>query len=252
MTKEDLDDITREKTLVDVYRYVTSRIWVRPIYLVTRAVVFVLLIVSGIVSGASAVDLGGRVREWSAFGFNFAATVLGILLAGFAIFSTIATTALVEPLAAFKEEKSNLSYLKYTAGHFMSVFIPYVLFLLLHGIVMLFGWYGGPFTKAVTWLGVISHVDIGRYSSVLMMAIVGTFFVHLLIVLQSFVFNVYAAFMFMARTKLELDSIEQQRASEQGRTGRSRFASVQPAQTSNDDDKSAIEAHQHAERRGKR
>ncbi len=226
MRKEDLDDITREKNLVEVYRHVTRQIPVRPFYRAVTAVIFVLLMLSGLASSASAVDLGARVREWSSFGFNFAATVLGILLAGFAIFTTITTSALVEPLATIRHKESGLSYLKYTAGHFMSIFIPYVVFLLLHGLIMLFGWYGGPVTKLVSWLSAALDPNIGRYAATLMLAIVGTFFAHMLIVLQSFVFNVYASFMFMAQGKLELDELERKKASEQGRTTKARIAEL--------------------------
>lgn len=203
MTDEELADITREKSLWDVHRDVTRKIRSRPLYKWIVGGTFVALVLAGIFSQAPARTLGDEVREWSAKGFAFSVGVIGILIAGFAIFSTIAGTDIVRPLALHKEEKSGLSYLKYTAGCFMLVFIPFLAFIAMHLLVMLLGWRDGPVTQLVTALSSLLGVDVGRGGAVLAMGGVGAFLVHLAIVLQAFVFNVYATFMFMARMRIE-------------------------------------------------
>jgi cytochrome bd-type quinol oxidase subunit 2 len=181
MLKDDLDDITAEESLADVYRNVTSRIPTRRAYVVVPIVVAALVLVSGLLS--KDIDLGARVRDWATTIFGFASSVLGILLAGFAIFSTVSTSSLVGHLVQHKEPTSGLSYLKYVTGHFMIVFVSYTAYLAFYAVVMLFGWSGSPVARIVEWLGV------AKPGASLMMAIVGAFFVHLIIVLQSFVFR---------------------------------------------------------------
>jgi hypothetical protein len=208
MTKEDLEDITREKTLVDVYRNVIKRIPERRGYRVVTWMLFAAVLGAGLFSGVPGNELGKTAREWSSTVFQFAYSVLGILLAGFSIFSTISTSHLVKPLAEIKEDKTGLSYLKYIVGHFMAVFVSYTIFLALHAAGLVLGWVGGPVTQLAGWLGHIFAFDAFKVGASVAMAIVAAFFVHLIIVLQSFVFNTYHAFMFMVRANIEIPKDE--------------------------------------------
>lgn len=219
MTKDELSELTAEKTLYDVYRKVVRRLPNRPVYRLLVVVIFVLVLAAALLCDVPITTLSKLTRDWSSGIFNFAGTVLGILLAGFTIFSTLAGTDLVGPLARFKEKQSNLSYLKYTAGHFMHVFIWYVLFLFVYALVMFFGWEGGPATLFARWLAATSGASAARFATALGTAFIGAFFAQLIIVLQSFVFNVYASFMFMVRGKLELDEVKARRNSGGGAAG---------------------------------
>jgi hypothetical protein len=208
MKQSELDNITSEKSLYDVYKAVVQPIKLRRLYIGLMAATFIGLIASGYGVGVSAVEIGNRVREWSGLGFNFAATVLGILLAGFTIFSTVSMSDLARPLAERKRKDTGLSYLKYIAGHFMAVFIQYAMFIAMHVTISLFGWYGGPTTKLVTWLSITTGTNLGLHAAVLMLGIVGTWFAYLIMVLFSFIFNVYHSFMFMSRAKIQSDMVK--------------------------------------------
>jgi hypothetical protein len=216
VTDEELSDITAEKSLFDVYRNIVRRLPGKRVYQLIVILVFAAVLTAAIASDAPLSVLSKLARDWSAAIFNFAATVLGILLAGFSIFSTIAGTDLVEPLATIRDPKSGrLSYLKVTAGRFMEVFIWYVLFLIFYAIVMLFGWEGGPATMLARWLSRVWGTEVARIVTAIGLSIVGAFFAKLIVVLQSFVFNVYASFMFMARGKLHIEDNKRKKDAEE-------------------------------------
>ena len=205
MRSEDLEDITRDKTLLDVYNNVVRRIHGRRLYKVIPILVFALVLVSGLMADSSA-KLGDRARDWGLIVFQYAYSVLGILLAGFTIFSTISMSDLVRHLVGLKEPTTGLSYLKYITGHFIGVFISYMVYLAVYGLVFLFGWPGGPAYEITAWLATLTGwPTIWKLGPSIVMATVGAFLVHLILMLQSFVFNVYNAFMFMVRAKLETD-----------------------------------------------
>jgi hypothetical protein len=202
---DPLEDLTSEKTLLDVYRNVVRRLPSKRSYTVATIVVAVLVFLATYLSPLSAAELGARAREWCNFLAAYVVGIVAILLAGFTFLQLLAMSDLVGPMVSLKEPKSGLSYLKYVAGHFMRVFIPYVLFLFIFAFVMLFGFLGGPATLLANWLGSALGPWAARALSAVGLSLLGGYFAHLLLEIQGFVFNVYASFMFMARGKLELD-----------------------------------------------
>lgn len=231
MNDEELNDLTSEKTLLDVYWKVVRRLPTKLAYRLVVVLAFLLVLGSSLESEATTSLLAKRARDWSSSTFGFASTVLGILLAGFTIFSTLAGTALIGPLARLKERRSGLPYVKFTAGRFMHVFIWYVAFLFVYACVMLFGWEGGPLTQFAHFLARNYGSTTARFSTALGLSLLGAFFVHLLVVLQSFVFNVYASFMFMVRGKLELERAAEgrdgdEKASADAEVARARLAAI--------------------------
>src|ERR1019366_6994147 len=81
-TRDELDELTKEDTLLDVYRLVVRRLPRRPIYRWIVVGAYLLIVVAALSSSTTAGEIASRTREWALTFFNFAATVLCILLAG--------------------------------------------------------------------------------------------------------------------------------------------------------------------------
>lgn len=200
-TPDPLRDLTEgESSLLDLAR-LSSRIRGRWSYRAVVVLMFVLVFATALWSRASVLEIADQSRNVANVTFQYAATILGIVIAGFAIFSTVATSDAVKPLARIQRAQTGTSELKHLALHFVAAFIPYLLFIGIEALVIGFGWHGGPVTRLAKSLG----SEPSRYFASGFLAFFAAWLVHLLIVLQSFVFNVYKAFMTIARARLELE-----------------------------------------------
>ena len=205
-----------ERTPLDLYRLV-QKLPTRRGYWVLRAGVFVLVLAGSLWAGTPVTELGRQVRDVSTATFQFASTILGIVIAGFAIFTTVATSSVVQPLVSIPRKSLKTSELKYLTLHFIAAFIPYLAFIGLHALVMTFGSFGGPVTRLAGMMG----SELSRWAAAGFLAFLAAYLVHLAITLQSFIFNVYKAFMTMARAKIELEQSVTSQSSVQSTTAKS-------------------------------
>ena len=141
--------------------------------------------------------VGERVRDVSDKMFGFAATVLGIVIAGFAIFATISQSNIVVALAVRRKDDPVLP-LRRIALHFAGACVPYVVFVAYYLLLISFGWFGGPVTLVANALeqGVAKALGAGIFGIVVWGA------ARLLVTLATLVTNIYTSFMLLAGAKI--------------------------------------------------
>lgn len=185
-------DLTSEKSLWDVYklsrRILPSKFQVSIVVTVT----VLLALNSFILTDDNSVVLED-VRNWAEMGFNFSITTLGFLIAGFTIFATLSKPKMMLAMMDHINKETGLPTLKYNFFAFMKVFIAYISFSFLFLTIVLFGQKDGFLGNVIDLLP--HSVCIKLILIKTFYAIVGGSFVYLLLLLKSFVFNIYAIVM---------------------------------------------------------
>lgn len=201
--KDAKNDILREKSLWDAYRQsrlIPSNSWFNA---VTTIICVVLLAVFLYFDCTEPDALAKRLAKFALDGITFASTILGFLVAGFTVFATITKPELFVFMAIRKHSKTNLSWLKYNFFRFIDVFIAYLIF---GGYCLLVRvLYEEDSGNVVFWLASFSaepsavKADITKILYLLLMGL----FVQVLLLLKSFIFNVYHVVMTAIRWELE-------------------------------------------------
>lgn len=201
MTDFDPADLTKEKSLFDVYR-LCRRLPRRPSRTVFESCVLALLVLYAAITDESTSILAERVRVWADTGFAFSVAILGFLLAGFTIFATMTRMDLAVEMAKTIHKRTGLSYLKYNFAAFLSVFIKYLAFVAAYICLRLFAAPGGLVSIV---LGEITETPQLEKRIIVLVGIVGVgfFLMHLVVTLSAFVFNVYHAVMTAIRWEIE-------------------------------------------------
>ena len=196
-------ELTKEKTLIALYRAIRAvprgrhyRYW----WIETG--VAMPLAASIFLPHIDVRSVMRMCREVWATGLSFAASVFGILLAGFTIFATMTTSEFAPALVKSPHEESGLPYLKYMSLLFVRVFVEYLEFMAIALLIQLFASPGGPAGAlagcVVPYVGPWFWPTLAAASAFLTAMAV----FHLVVELQSFVFNIYITVMGMARIKV--------------------------------------------------
>jgi len=123
-------------------------------------------------------------------GFALGAQVLGFLIAGFTIFATLTKPSLFRRMAVKIHKQTGLTYLKYNFYAFVQVFIHYITFTIASLLVVLLGTPKGPGSEVLEY--VCSNTDSGKsFVSRFIFCLMLTWFIYVLVLLKSFVFNIY-------------------------------------------------------------
>lgn len=192
----DPTELTSEKSLWNVY-VLSRRIrasWVQ-VALNTLAVAF--LAINSFLLQPTTAPLLTDARSWANSGFNFTITTLGFLIAGFTIFMTVAKPDMMLAMMDHLDKETGLPTLKKNLFAFMRVFIAYLVCAGIYLFVILFCQSGGVASSLVKLLPASSCVrdvliKVGY-------VVLGSSFVYLLLMLKSFIFNVYAIVMNILR-----------------------------------------------------
>lgn len=143
------------------------------------------------------------IREVADAGFAFTTAILGFLIAGFAIFASITKPGVFILLAKLDHKREGISRLQFIFFNFLLVFIHFLTFLGLCLIVKVTLYSGGPLSGALRWaaeswrIGIIIGVS-------LMFAAMTAWLVFLLMLLKSFIWNLYQAVLVTILTEAEL------------------------------------------------
>lgn len=186
------EDLTSEKSLWDVY------LLSRRIPPSMSQVIFVLFTMSALgVNAFLLIEdesvLLHDVRKWAEFGMSISITTLGFLIAGFTIFATLSKPEMMLAMMDHTNQKVDLPTLKYNFFTFMKVFVAYIFIAIAYLMIMLFGQVDGLFSNLVK---IISNGDCTKIILIkVSYVLVGGSFVYLLLLLKSFVFNIYATIM---------------------------------------------------------
>ena len=189
--------LTAEKSLFQVYlkaRKVASSPWNSRVAWLTFVLVALglglnsyfataLVPLSAIVSG---------VREISEIGFSFTTSILGFLIAGFAIFASLTKPEVFVLLAKLDHPKGGISRLQFMFFNFLLVFVHFIVFLAVCIFIKLLLYKDGPLTGGVQFLFALKP-SVEEYVSGLAFALLLSWLLFLLMLLKSFVWNLYQA-----------------------------------------------------------
>lgn len=192
----DPDGLTSEKSLWSVF-VLSRRIQPSWVQISLNATAASLLTINSFVLQPSAAALLADARAWASNGFNFTITTLGFLIAGFTIFMTVAKPEMMLAMMDHVDKETGLPTLKKNLFAFMRVFIAYLVCAGIFLCVILFCQPSGIVPSVVTLMPASEYLrDLlikGGY------VLVGSSFVYLLLMLKSFIFNVYAIVMNILR-----------------------------------------------------
>jgi uncharacterized integral membrane protein len=186
------EDLTSEKNLWDVYK-LSRKIRPGKFQVLCVALTFVALWTNAFFLVKNDNSLLIDVRKWAEFGFDFSITTLGFLIAGFTIFATLSKPRMMLAMMDHINKETKLPTLKYNFFTFMKVFIAYIAISIAYLLVMILGQADGFFSNLVSLFPGHHFVKIALIK-VAYIAI-GSSFVYLLLLLKSFVFNIYAIVM---------------------------------------------------------
>jgi hypothetical protein len=195
-------DLTSEKSLWDVYK-LSRRILPSRFQFFIIASMILLLGVNAFVLSDDYLIILKDVRGWAELGFNFSITTLGFLIAGFTIFATLSKPKMMLAMMDHTNKETGLPTLKYNFFTFMKVFISYIAFSLIYLLVVLLGQPDGLLSNLVTFLPNTQCIKVIMIKVAYI--IIGSSFVYLLLLLKSFIFNIYAIVMNFLRWEYHQD-----------------------------------------------
>lgn len=204
MNDLDPSDLTREIGLLEIYKASRSKLPRSRINNFSTILVFSVLSIYAIFSSETSTQLLEKIRKWSELGFGFSAGILGFLIAGFTIFATVSDKSLFTEMARQPKGDTGLSYLKYNFFALMYVFIVYLSFAILCLLIQLLGGTSGFLSMIIKLVtSDLYFEDVKRVISGFGVVVVGTWFFYCLILLQSFIFNIYHIVMTAIRWQLQ-------------------------------------------------
>lgn len=133
------------------------------------------------------------VVQWSAMGISLSSSILGFIIAGFSIFSTMTDRKLFQILSKIKKKDRNISEFKFVFYNFLYVFAHYLAYLLMCIIVLLLASKGSPVWRLAKDAYPNSNVDL---CAVILCSVVGVYTVHVVLVLKTFIWNLYQSILF--------------------------------------------------------
>lgn len=153
------------------------------------------------------------VREWADIGVSFTTSILGFLVAGFSIFATITKNELFVALANIPYRKNGketgISQFKFIFFNFIIVFIHYLAFLSACLFISLLLSEGGLITMTVSALTKelpVVQKSIASFGVVIM----GSWFVSIVLMLKSFIWNLYQSVLLSIASEAELEERKKQ------------------------------------------
>jgi hypothetical protein len=213
-SKYDFDpsDLTQESNLWNIY-WLSLKLPVSWFNLISTWILLGTLVVHMLLSEKTTSIMAEEVRSLVDTGFNFASSILGFLIAGFTIFATLNKPDLFMTMAKIKEDKTGLSYLKYNFFTFMKVFIHYVSFITICLLIKLLASPSGTLSVSIDFLSI--YIDLLKPAAikhtivVIGFALLGAWFFYLIMLLKSFIFNVYHIVMTSVRWEFESNTSDE-------------------------------------------
>ncbi len=214
---EIMKELFAEKSLLHVYR--NSRSYSENRFdLCIRIATLVILCAASLILIISAPDLFPiavkSITSWLSLGFTYATTILGFLVAGFTIFSTMTRTEVFIALARKKHDTLGVSQLKFIFFSFLRVFI-------LH-ITLIFSCVAVTMLKdsSAVYLSVL-HDDrlsilIKKIAVLVILPVIGYLIVSTLLHLKTFVWNLYQSIIIAVTGAAVLYELDRAAAKAQG------------------------------------
>ena len=190
--KYDPEDLLAERSVLDIYR-ISKATPVNSFNVISSIVIFFILLVYVTTASAKAPTILELLRSLTADALAFAPAILGFLVAGFAIFLTPSQPQVFELMAKHEYEKSGFSYLKYNLSVFILIFIHYLAFFVLCFCIRLLCSSKGVAAAFLASLPitVATRSEIISIGISATFVLFGTWFFYVIMLLKSFIFNLY-------------------------------------------------------------
>lgn len=191
------DKVTAEKSLFEVYRKARKVGSSRSNFVVAAFVFLGFLAVGGadycLRLGIFPMDaLGKFIGQVSDIGFALTTAILGFLIAGFSIFSTITRPEIFAALAKLDHKGSGISRLQFVFFNFLLVFVHYLAFLAVSIALKLGLPFAPAFVRAAEAFWALSEIALW-WIVVGLSATLLAWLAFLIMLLKSFIWNIYQA-----------------------------------------------------------
>lgn len=201
-------DITAEKNLWQVLKI--SFLLPKRIFNIASTVSFLIVVlIYALLSQDSNQEARDQLLMLAERGFSFSVGILGFLVAGVAVFTAANDTSLFTHLARVRHRPSGVSYLKYNFVALMYVFIVYMALAFFCFFVQVLGSMSDVFDELTVFLiYVLTGTEIGSEKIFLFInkftyALLSTLFFYCLLLLKTFIFDLYALIMVNIRWSFE-------------------------------------------------
>ena len=200
------EDLFTEKSLLDVYKQgfrVVGSEGCRKIVTIS-GVFFTLLAAANIFCGpfVSVHAIALANWGWAETGVNLSASILGFLIAGFTIFATMAKPEFFKLLAHVYYQETKLSHLKFIFFNFIFIFIHYLVFLATALTITLLFKEGYPAWEIAKEIRPEYPLLVDGMVH-LTMIVMGTYFIAAMLMLKSFLWNLYQSIILAIATQDE-------------------------------------------------
>lgn len=186
------EELTSEKSLWDIHK-LSKNLTPSKSQTIMLILLACLLAINVFLFDVEYAQILIKVRAWALMGFNFSITTLGFLIAGFTIFATLSKPEMMLQMMDHINKESGLPTLKYNFFAFMKVFVAYIGFSILYLTVILLGDSGGLIDNIVSLIPNSGCIKIVIVKT--MYVYIGTSFFYLVLLLKTFVFNIYSIVM---------------------------------------------------------
>ena len=214
---EIMHELFAEQSLLHVYRnsrsYSENRfdLSIRIVTLVILCTASLVLIVSK--PGLFPVAVKS-ITSWLSLGFTYATTILGFLVAGFTIFSTMTRTEVFIALARKKHDRLGVSQLKFIFFSFLRVFILHIVLIFACVVVTMLKDSSGIYLSVL-------HSDhlsilIKKGAVLITLPVIGYLIISTLLHLKTFVWNLYQSIIIAVAGAAVLYELDQAAAKGRG------------------------------------
>ena len=151
-------------------------------------------------------EVGPILKEVLKLGISLVPSILGFLIAGFTVFVTITRPGVFAMMARKQFRKTGQSFLKYNLSAFMLAFAHYIAYLGICVLLVYFGQPNGALTSLARWGATWFFAD-PKWGYDLIVAGFTVLFAswtwYLVMLLKSFIYNVYQVVVTSVRWELE-------------------------------------------------
>lgn len=193
-----------EKSLFDIYK-ISRKIRPNTFNVIITSLVFLSLLIYVNYRTGTLSQVIDILRVINSDAFGFSSSILGFLVAGLAIFLTITKPEMFVLMLRANQPDTGSSYLKYNLAAFIHVFIHYLGFV---GVCILFKIFCAPLGPASFFFELLP-VDQAKKETIKIAAVLGffvifnTWFTYVLLLLKSFVYNMYHVVMTVIAFQLD-------------------------------------------------
>lgn len=187
-----MQELSVDKSLLAVYRHSRSYSESR-LDFVIRALTILILICLSILLWITKFDLfplaSKSITNWLNIGFTYATTILGFLVAGFTIFSTMTRTEIFIALAGSAHKTLGVSQLKFIFYSFLRVFVLHIVLIFFCVVVIMLKDSSGIYLSVLN--GPNISISIKKVGISLVLPCLGYLIMSTLLHLKTFVWNLY-------------------------------------------------------------